>query len=532
MKDSTCAAIGVDEVQVSPEDHTGRERMAWNVLASWAGHVVFVVAGFVLPRVIDRQVGQATLGVWDFAWSLVSYFGLAEIGVGSSLGRYVAKYRAAGDVPGLRSAASSVMLVQASAAILCLAATATVSLSLPYLFTREIGVHLDVATPVVALLGASLALEIAFDTFHGVIIGAHRWDLHNAINAGFHALKTAAMIGALLLGGGLPSLALVYFCGVVARELTRRAVAYRVCPELRLGLAYANWGQVRRMAIFGIKASVPGLGRLVLLQGNSLLVASQLGPAALALFARPNSLLRHAETFLNKFAHVLTPTASSLQARGKSDDLRRLLVESTRFAACLALPLLLGLAIMGDPILRLWMGPRYAQGTVMAILAAGFLPVLTQRPVVTILTGLNAHGRLGLVGLVSSFLGLGLSYLLVGRMGLGLPGAASGVAVSLALGSGLYVLLDACRRLQLPVAAYVRRAYLSPLLCAVPFAACLVAGRLLFPERPFLALITGSASGAAILAPLYWLYVLPRSARDKLTEVGGRVGNRLRAAWA
>jgi O-antigen/teichoic acid export membrane protein len=527
-------ASGKDEPGTGRPDHahdpTGRDLMAWNVLTSWAGHGVFVVAGFLLPRIIDRKVGQEALGVWDFAWSLVSYFGLAEIGVGSSLSRYVAKYRAAGDVARLRSAASSVMLVQLASATLALAATATVALSMPYLFGREIGVHLDVATPVVALLGSSLAIEIAFDTFHGVITGCHRWDLHNAINAGFHALKTGAMIAVLLFGGGLRGLALVYLCGVVAREITRRAVAYRVCPELRIGPAYANWGQVRRMAIFGAKASVPGVARLFLFQGNSLIVASQLGPAALALYARPNSLLRHAETFINKFAHVLTPTASSLQAKGRLDDLRRLLIESTRFGTCLALPLLLILGIMGDPILGLWMGARYEQGGVLAILAAGYLVMLTQRPVVTILTGLNAHGRLGLASLVSSICGCGLSFLLVKLLHLQLVGAALSVAIPLALGGGAYVIYDACRKLAMPYGEYLRRAYLSPVVCTLPFVACLVAARLLFRAQPLAALAVGCGSGAAVLAPLYWLYVLPKSARDKLEEMTGRLARRLRAA--
>jgi O-antigen/teichoic acid export membrane protein len=519
-----------DDSVALPQDPTGRDLMAWNVLTSWAGHSVFVVAGFLLPRIIDRKIGQEALGVWDFAWSLVSYFGLAEIGVGSSLSRYVAKYRAAGDVVGLRSAASSVMLVQLASAALALAATAAVSQSLPFLFGREIGVHLDVATPVVALLGSSLAIEIAFDTFHGVITGCHRWDLHNAINAGFHALKTGAMIAVLLFGGGLRGLALVYFCGVVAREITRRAVAYRVCPELRIGPAHANWGQVRRMAIFGAKASVPGVARLFLFQGNSLIVASQLGPAALALYARPSSLLRQAETFINKFAHVLTPTASSLQAKGRLDDLRRLLIESTRFATCLALPVLLVLGVMGDPILGLWMGARYEQGAVLAILAAGYFVMLTQRPVVTILTGLNAHGRLGVASLVSSAVGFALSLLLVKGLHMQLVGAALSVSIPLALGSGVYVIHDACRKLAMPYGEYLRRAYLSPALCALPFTACLVAARLIFPAQPLLALAVGGVSGTGVLAPLYWIYVLPKSAREKIAEILGRLAGSPRAA--
>jgi O-antigen/teichoic acid export membrane protein len=512
-------------------DPTGRHRLAFNVLASWAGHAVFVVAGFVLPRIIDRSVGQEGLGVWDFCWSLVSYFGFAEIGVGAgNLGRYVAKYRASGDTAGLRSAASSVLLVQLASAAICLAATAAVTLFLPRLFGHRLGARVEMVTPVVALLGSALAVEMSGGTFHGVIVGCHRWDLHNAITAGFHALTTAAMIASLILGGGLTGLAAIYLCGVVAREITRRAIAYRVCPELRLGPAFASWDHVRRLVLFGAKTSVPGFARLVLFQGNSLLVASQLGPAALAVFARPNALFRHVETFLAKFANVLIPTASSLQAQGRTQELSRLMLESTRFAAGLGLPLTLTLAILGDPILHVWMGPRYEQGLVVLILAAGFFPMLTQQPAVTILTGLNAHGRLGIASLASSILGLGLSLVFVRALGWGLPGAALAVAVPLSLGGGLFVAVAASHRLGLSVTRYLRQSYLSPILCAIPFAACLSFARIAFADRPLASLIVGSLSGGMVIAPLTWYFVLPRSARAKAAQLVSGLAPRVRRA--
>ena len=92
--------------------------MARNVLSSWGGHVVFVLAGFVMPRLIDVRIGQVSLGLWDFSWSMVSYFGLAQVGVGSSVNRYVAKYRAANDVESLNRTVSSVNVIQMFATLL------------------------------------------------------------------------------------------------------------------------------------------------------------------------------------------------------------------------------------------------------------------------------------------------------------------------------------------------------------------------------------------------------------------------------
>lgn len=86
---------------VPQSDVTGRDRITRNVLASWGGYGVFIVAGFIMPRLIDTRIGQEALGVWDFAWSLVAYFSLVQAGVVSSVNRFVAKYQAVGDLDGV-----------------------------------------------------------------------------------------------------------------------------------------------------------------------------------------------------------------------------------------------------------------------------------------------------------------------------------------------------------------------------------------------------------------------------------------------
>ena len=42
---------------------TGRERIAWNVITGWLGHSVRIVVGFVLPRMIDNELGAEVLGI-------------------------------------------------------------------------------------------------------------------------------------------------------------------------------------------------------------------------------------------------------------------------------------------------------------------------------------------------------------------------------------------------------------------------------------------------------------------------------------
>src|SRR5262245_38056809 len=111
--------------------------MVWNVLASWAGHAVFLAAGFIMPRQIDHHVGQIGLGVWDFGWAAVNYFFLAQIGVGVAINRYVAKHRAVGDVAELTRMVSAALALQLAAAAVVLLLTGASAAWLPALFREH-----------------------------------------------------------------------------------------------------------------------------------------------------------------------------------------------------------------------------------------------------------------------------------------------------------------------------------------------------------------------------------------------------------
>jgi O-antigen/teichoic acid export membrane protein len=507
-----------------PDPH-GRDRILRNVLSGWVGYVAMAVSGFVAPRLLDRKLGQEALGVWDFAWSIVAYFGLAHLGVGTSINRYVARYRAAGDVGALNRLAASVTAINLTAAGVILGTSALIALRVPVLLggSSEAGA----ATWVILLLGATIASQVGFSLSIGVISGCHRYDLHNGITASFEIATSLAIVLALYVGGGLVTLAWITLGFELATELARLVCAHRVCPELRVRLRLATWMETRELLVFGAKSVVSSLSGLILGQGNRLLVGTFLGPATLAVYSRPNALVRVVDMLTTRFAFVLTPTASSLERAGELDALRRLLLKSARLGMALVLPQMLGLAILGDPLMLLWMGARYKPGLFLVVMMLGFIASTSMRPVNSILLGLNLHGALAKASLVGAVLGLLLTYLAVGVLHGGLTGAALALGLASTVFNGAFVAHHACRRLQIPRWRYLKETLGVPLACCLPFAAVLIACRSLLGHRPLLAVGAGTLLGALALAPPYWLFIVPRHIRNHLWRLLGALLTRL-----
>jgi len=500
-------------------DLAGRDRLVGNVLGSWAAQLVFIVAGFLLPRVIDRHVGQEALGVWDFSWSLVSYFGLVQVGIVASVNCYVARNRAAGNLAGLNSAVSSVtcLLIAMAATVLMLATGAV--FVMPILFRDSAPEMITDAKWVVFLNGAGLAVQIAFSAFNSVLTGCFRYGIANAICAGTYAATAACMIAALVLGGGLRSLALVHLGGEALLWGMVYLAAHRVCPGLRVRLSSARWSVARDMAAFGGKMFMFTVSDLLQGQAAGILIAVFLGPAVLALYSRAMALIRNTSAMVGRLATVLTPMASSLETMGEQQELRGLLVKATRYVTYSVVPVVLTLCLLGGAVLRVWMGANYEQDAVLAILAIGHFAAMFQRPAFNIMVGLNLHGRLGLVNLAAAILSAALMAAALGWLRAGLEGVALALVVPLTLANGIYTPMCTCRRVGLPFGRYVFQSLKGPILCAVPFGACLLAARITFADRAGVALAVGVGTGGLVLAPLYWRYALPPRLKEKLRKV-------------
>ena len=507
------------ETSTPKPDLTGRSGMVANVVGSWASHLVFIIAGFILPRMIDRGIGQEALGVWDFAWSLVGYFHLVQGGVVSSINRYVAKYRATGDIDGVNRAVSSVTAVLAAVALLVMLMSAGTAMLVPSVLSDRLSTFQEDAQWAVFFLGTGVAVQLVLSGYGGVVTGCHRWGIHNAIHAGAHVVTVTGMIVILKNGGGIRDLALMSLIGDGVGRLVRCFVAYRVCPGLSVRPRHATWAQARSMLHFGGKSFIPDVADLLMNQTTNILVLAYLGPAAMAVFGRPRALIRHVTTLVSKFAFVLTPTASSLQATGQQAELRELLINAARWSGYITLPLVIGLSILGGPLLQLWMGADYVlEGApVLTVLAFGYLAFISQTSVRGVLTGLNLHGRPGIANLVASIVAVGLALAVLEFGNGGLVAVSVAVSIPLTVANGIYVPVFACRQLGLPVGRYLTDTLSGPALCGAVFAVALAAPTV-FTTNALMRLLAGVALGGPVLFLLYWRFVLPASLKKRVAQ--------------
>lgn len=499
------------------EDLTGKDRIVKNVLTGWGAYLIFLVSGFIMPRLIDNYEGQFALGIWDFSWTFINYLSMSGMGLVSALNRYVPRYRTTGELEKLGKTVSTVVLMQIVIALFVLTVTVILFFIIPFYFSDRLGEQTGVASRVVLFLGAGLAVEILFETSRGVIAGYHRWDIVNGINSLSRIASVVGMIIVLLMGGGLTGLAVVYFAVTCVFMLVRYFISKRLCSDITVNFSSASIAIAKEMLLFGGKTVIVTLPRIILLQTINVFIAASLGPAALAIFTRPVVLVKYVSTFITRFSFVLTTTAGALQASGDEHGLREFNLETTRISVALTLPLLIILATFGDTIIEVWMGSDYVNHQLIILLALGtFLPT-SQQTVIRILIGMNMHGRLGLISFAAVLLVFVPGYLYISNTGWTLINAAGLFVASEVISAGVIIPIYACKLLHIPLYQYLKRAFMVPVLACSVFLGIILLNRILLDDRLLLALFSGLFSGGIVLVLLYWKFLLTTAQRSKLS---------------
>jgi O-antigen/teichoic acid export membrane protein len=503
-------------------DVTGEDRFAWNVVTSWLGYLFVLIPGFVMPRMISDTQGDVALGIWDFCWALVNYLKLSNFGIGASVSRFVAKYKAEGNTDGVNGVVSTVFLFQLIVASFVMVATIVLSITIPVIYAAKLGAFAGEVHWIILFLGGSLVLYFVIDVFRGVTTGFHRWDLHNAIIASTHALMFITMAGALYLGGGLVEISIAYFCVSVVSEIVRVMTAYKIFPELKVSKIFLNWKIAKKMASFGAKTVLNSLPQIVVIQSTNVLVMGALGPALLAVMMRPIALMRHASTFINKFSFVLTPMAGSLQATSNMEGMREFLLEVTRYSVAFTLPILLYLGVFGDRILHLWMGEGFDDWGLMIIFCIGYFLPISQSAIYRILVGLNAHGKAAIISISVVSICYLVGVIWIEQIGWNLHNAAILISVSLTASYGIVMPVIACRLMKISVANYLYQVFALPFMCGAIFFVILVSCRIIFTKNGYQDLIWATILGTFVIIPMYWRWIASAEFRRKISGLARR----------
>jgi O-antigen/teichoic acid export membrane protein len=481
-----------------------------NVSSSWFALGTNVVVGFFLWPIIVHRLGDDAAGIWILIFSITGYYGLFDLGIRSSIIRYVSKTRATNDMAAASRVISTSLFSYSCIGGLAFLITVIASLFVNRFHSIRPEFH-STAPGLLLMVGTAVSLGFPLGVSGGVLEGLQRFDARRFPDIAATLLKAALIVFALLHGRGLLTVALITVAMPLLASVVCTIVAARLLP-VPVGLRFVDRATFREMAAYGGTTLIIIISARLRFRSDSIIIGAFLSSAAITYFNVGARIVDYAGEVVENLAQVFVPMSSQADALGETDRLRKIFVAGNRFCALIIFPICAVLVVLGRSVIETWVGVRYVEKSypVLLILLLSTSLMLAQAASPRVLFGMSKHRTWAIATLVEGIANIALSIALVRPFGI--IGDAIGTAAPLAVTTICFLPWHLCRQLQIRIGTYLREAYLLPLIICAPIVIVLLLMKQWFVPHNYIQLAAHlSVAGVVYGLSLSWAFASKRA---------------------
>lgn len=446
----------IDNIALKSLPHQRRPSLVINAFSNWAPIGVSIITGFLLTPYLFHQLGKRDYGIWALTASLVGYYGLLRLNIGSAIMRYVPFHAGRGDDKGVSEIVST--------ALAMFLLVGSVILALSFLLADPIRRFYkagpELAT-LVRIMGLAVAIECPMRILGAIVRAQERWVAANFVTITTTVLRALTLAGCLYLGYGLVEMGYVILAVTVFSLTMIIAVFIKCCPKVHLSVSMIRLSRFRSLILYGLLTTIVTLSYAWCLEGHKLIIGKLISLESVAVYAVVVLLVKQIRELVAAPSRVLWPRFALLDGENNRQELCHLFREGTQYCSIFASGIILLLVVAGPSFIDLWMGKGFeAVYSVLIILAAGCLVETSLTINSSFLGGIGRQAVQAVFAAIEMIIGLALSIVLGQRMGL--AGIALGFTISVTLIRGLGRTWYICHFLDMSMFRYYVGCLLRP----------------------------------------------------------------------
>jgi O-antigen/teichoic acid export membrane protein len=485
------------------ELHLRAIHIARSAAANWAATVSTLVVSYFLAPFLVHRLGNAEYGVWVLALSITGSLYLLDLGLRSSVLRFVSSAHAASDHEEASRVVSAAFWVRLRVGGLTLLLATIISIIFPRAFhiPEPLG---TTAQKALFVIGLTVSVSMPVSAISAVISALNRYDLQSYVSLLQLAIRAGGVVLILLRGKGILAIAICELSASLVGHSLSIIIVRSIYPELRIRMGTPTREVLRPLWSYGSYSFILLISMQLIYQTDNLIVGACISTTAVTLYSIGNSLCRYAQQLFSALTNTFVSAASVYEASGSRMRLRGLYLNGTRIIMALSLPILMTLIMRPHSFIGLWMGPQYsrASGTVARVLAIALTVSMLNSTASSIALGTGRHKPVAIWTIFEALFNVLLSILLARRVGL--VGVAVGtltpsIAVNLFLWPRFIPQIIEVGRAEI-----LRKILVPAVICATPFA---VASMLMEAYAPPQSMATFIYQ-TLLLLPIFYLAVI------------------------
>ena len=387
--------------------------------------------------VMLRILGQSEYGLYSLANSVVGYLSLLTFGLGSTIVRYVAKYRAEGNKEGEEKVIGLFLLMYSVLAIFVLIGGAVLSDNVETIFHRGLtDAEISKITILIRIMSFNMAISFPISVFGSIIMAHERYIYRQAVNILSTVAVPCANIVILYMGYGSIGMTMVS-TGLQFLMLPLN-VGYCFCIlKIRPKFRKLPIKLIKEIISFSVFVFIGSIVDMLFWSTDKLILGMLTSTAVVAVYNVGSTFNSMMTSISTAFSGVLMPKTTGMITKGAtSEQLTELFIRIGRLQYLIIALALSGFIVFGHDFILLWAGKGYEEAYYIALVTLIPLSIpLIQNTGLSIVTAQNKHQFRSMVYLIIAIANVISTYLVVPLMG-GF-GAALCSGISYIIGQGL-----------------------------------------------------------------------------------------------
>lgn len=493
-----------------------------NLSANYIGIAGSIVIAFILTPFVIRTLGDEMYGIWTIIAAMGAYLTLFDVGLVSAITKYIShgnKLEEKGHVAKVVSCAAVIAIP--IALFLFLLSPFTGQALMRIININE--AHYKIIVIATMMTTIEVGIFVFAGLFRGIILGLQRNDIENLIQLSVLCLRAVGIYLVLSQGFGIVGMAGVMLTCMITASLASFIFSRKLMPDSRLTPSTVDREGVSMIRKFSGASFLSMVAGQLIFYSDSFVVGHFLTAAAVTYYAVAWTLKEYTNSLMVATHRVFIPVFSNLST-GDNETLIDHFFKSMRYMLVMSNLLCVGLLIMGDRFLAIWLDEKYAvtSGAVLMVLFAAQLIRGPQLISYALLQGIDKHRLYARLELVFAIVNLVLSIVLVQKMGL--IGVAIATAFTQVVFYGFISPMLLNRALGISMARNLKETYARTLIPAAAMALVLLLLKSTYHIDSFLELLSAGAVGGLVYMVLVYFTAL--SGEEK-QWVNNKVSSRL-----
>lgn len=480
-----------------------------------------IAAGLLYTPWMVRQIGVSDFGLYSLIGAFLSYF-LIDFGLGSSIARFIAKFRAEGkenEVNNLLGITTRIYLIIDFIILLILL---VVFFFLSNIFKELSPQEIEKFKIIYVIAGFFSLITFPFTPVSGALIAYEQFFVLKLSDMVQKVLIIVLMILALLMGYGLFALVLVNgFVGFCVKVLNFLYLKQKT--KIKINLQFFNKKLAKELFSFSSWVFVVGIAQRLLLNIVPTILGILSGSKQIAVFAIAMTLEGYIWTFANSLNGLFLPKVTRIVSENKNMHVvSNLMIRVGRIQLLIIGLLITGIVVLGKPFINLWMGPDFIPSYYVALfLIVPGIVTHTQEIANTLLFVVNEIKYRAKLYIFASILSVVIGIILTPKIGA--LGSAIGVGIAIILFHIIGMNIVYSKVLKLEIVRFFRTVHLKMIWTFVVIGGLSILGQCFYKIDSWSSFIVSGSAFVLIYIILVWNFVMNNEEKELVMSVVNKI---------